>query len=297
MGEIRVIVIDLAMMLRNRSRAVLGKQSLVADHPRSAQPSPTQNHRRNRVSSFFGSAFGGLSPSRFRCDTTKPMMSPSLILDVSPFSALRTRLPDRPSGGKKRSWEELESQEIGLAIVDRLFDKVPDKNRAKPNRNLVLYGSSMRVRIPSPPAPTPGPLECPTDFGIKTRNSQLSSPNSQARASNSPRLLTGCLSVSEMELSEDYTCVTYHGPNARTTHIFDNCIVESYFTVLPDKPKPGKQSFLNSCYTCKKSLEQTKDIYIYRYDLFISSILHETEMPKEREREREAIFHWVLGIV
>ncbi|XP_055831233.1 uncharacterized protein LOC129900308 [Solanum dulcamara] len=31
----------------------------------------------------------------------------------------------------------------------------------------------------------------------------------------------------EMESSEDYTCVMIHGPNPKTTHIFDNCIIES----------------------------------------------------------------------
>ncbi|PKI56535.1 hypothetical protein CRG98_023061 [Punica granatum] len=251
-------------MLRNRSRAVIGKQSLVADHHRSSQSSPTRNHRRSRVSSFFGSAFGGLSsPSGFCSDPTKPMMNPALILNVNPFSALRAGLPDQFPGGKKRSWEDIESRGIGLAIVDK-FEKMPDRKHPTSNSNLVLFGSAMRVRIPPSPAPALEHPESPTDFGIKTRNSHLSSPNSRTRSSNSPRILTECLSMSEMELSEDYTCVTYHGPNARTTHIFDNCIVENYYSsVLPDEPKPVQPSFLSFCYTCKKSLEQTKDIYIY----------------------------------
>ena len=44
---------------------------------------------------------------------------------------------------------------------------------------------------------------------------------------NSPRVFSRCLSTSEMELSEDYTCVITHKPILRTTHIFYNCIVES----------------------------------------------------------------------
>ncbi|KOM43809.1 hypothetical protein LR48_Vigan05g141400 [Vigna angularis] len=36
---------------------------------------------------------------------------------------------------------------------------------------------------------------------------------------SSQRIFMGCLSASEMELSEDYTPVISHGPNPRTTHI------------------------------------------------------------------------------
>ncbi|XP_006355797.1 uncharacterized protein [Solanum tuberosum] len=36
-----------------------------------------------------------------------------------------------------------------------------------------------------------------------------------------------CGDLDEMESSEDYTCVITHGPNPKTTHIFDNCIIES----------------------------------------------------------------------
>ncbi|XP_015078165.1 uncharacterized protein LOC107021969 [Solanum pennellii] len=35
-----------------------------------------------------------------------------------------------------------------------------------------------------------------------------------------------CEDLDEMESSEDYTCVITHGPNPKTTHIFDNCIIE-----------------------------------------------------------------------
>ncbi|MCD7463487.1 hypothetical protein HAX54_050725 [Datura stramonium] len=57
----------------------------------------------------------------------------------------------------------------------------------------VLFGAKLKVEIPCP---------------IEVTNS--------------------CGDFGEMESSEDYTCVINHGPNPRTTHIFDNCIVESY---------------------------------------------------------------------
>uniref|UniRef100_U5FYJ6 Uncharacterized protein n=1 Tax=Populus trichocarpa TaxID=3694 RepID=U5FYJ6_POPTR len=46
---------------------------------------------------------------------------------------------------------------------------------------------------------------------------------------NSTKVFSGCLSASEIELSKDYTYVITHGPAPRTTHIFYNCIVESYY--------------------------------------------------------------------
>ncbi|XP_039070344.1 FCS-Like Zinc finger 8-like [Hibiscus syriacus] len=91
-----------------------------------------------------------------------------------------------------------------------------DNRSCEPNKRKVLFGTEPRVQIP--------PL-APTDFGIKTRNSYLSptfgSPGSGIQTKDLP--------VTEMELSEDYTCVISHGPNPRTTHIFDNCVVESIY--------------------------------------------------------------------
>jgi|UniRef100_B9N9K3 protein tyrosine phosphatase len=49
---------------------------------------------------------------------------------------------------------------------------------------------------------------------------------------NSTKVFSGCLSASEIELSKDYTYVITHGPAPRTTHIFYNCIVESYYGVI-----------------------------------------------------------------
>jgi len=94
------------------------------------------------------------------------------------------------------------------------------------------------------------------------------------------RILPGfsrVVSAIEMELSEDYTCVISHGPNPRTTHIFEDCIVESCCggSGFSDSRKENgfftdrlssfpSESFLSICYSCKKNLGQGKDIYMYR---------------------------------
>ncbi|KAK6260071.1 Zf-FLZ domain - like 1 [Theobroma cacao] len=265
-------------MLRNRSRAVTSKQALMADH--SSQSTPAQNYTRP-IPSFFGSP-------RFKAFTTKGLpdteavKSPTSILDNKPlfpfgspfgFDINQPKSPRvfSPNNKQQHLPEKLDSKGIGLAIVDTLNDTpIEDKSSSETSNKMVLFGAKLRVQIPPLPSslrsPTTSPIS-PTYFGIKNRNSHLSSPfgspDSGIHVKDSPRVFTGCLPVREMELSEDYTCVISHGPNPKTTHIFDNCVVESYCT-LPDKPKSAPESFLSFCHTCKKNLEQKIDIYMYR---------------------------------
>ena len=104
------------------------------------------------------------------------------------------------------------------------------------------------------------------------------------------RRFVGSVSASEVEQSEDYTCIIARGPNPKTTHIFGDCILEpqdvgkcgeaalevkdgaakSYLVVKCAGEEAGSadagEDFLSSCFTCKKKLEGN-DIYIYRYVL------------------------------
>lgn len=118
------------------------------------------------------------------------------------------------------------------------------------------------------------------------------------------------LSASEIELSEDYTCIISHGPNPKTTHIFGDRILESHTIQSPDsKNKLGKDGgvsswlvkcledsppcpsndFLNQCFSCKKKLEG-KDIYIYSRGekAFCSYACREQEILIEEEMEKPA---------
>ncbi|GFZ22028.1 NAD(P)H-quinone oxidoreductase subunit, putative [Actinidia rufa] len=157
----------------------------------------------------------------------------------------------------------------------------------------------------------------PADFGIKTRNSQsvsanpgqdFLSPSSEKKSPlgsenlakenpNTPLVFPCSLSASEMELSEDYTCVILHGPNPRTTHIFDNCVVESCCGVVGiSGARKGNgfcgnrsmsypsENFLSFCYNCQNNLGQGKDIYMYRGEkAFCSSECRHMEMVLEEE--------------
>jgi hypothetical protein len=208
-------------MLRNRSRTTVG------DHIQS----PTQNQTRQN-SSFFGSP-------RFFTGFLENSMSPTSTLDNKQFSSLLNNPFDNDQEStkpittfpeNKHSFEKLESQGIGLAILDSLVDenKDDDSSLTKHNSRMVVFGSNLKIQIPDHSSSSSNSPESPADFGIKTRNSQiLSTSPAFTRVGSIKDSTMLSLSMSEIELSEEYTCVISHGPNPRTTHIYDNCIVQT----------------------------------------------------------------------
>ncbi|KAK6130150.1 hypothetical protein DH2020_036066 [Rehmannia glutinosa] len=273
--------------------------------------SPKTNYRQ-LTSSFFSSPrlFTGFV-SKGSNETESFMTSPTSILDAKPFSPLKNpfwsedNTPKTPKPETKSLWEKLDSRGVGLGIVDALFDEKPDSNLSKPDSRMVLFGSKLKIQVPSVVSPNESP-KSPGDFGIKTRNSHVG-PFSPGLLSPSPVKkspfgsmnsgVLSSLSASEMELSEDYTCVISYGPNPRTTHIFDDCIVESCCGVVKFSESRKEnafvsdrsmsypsESFLSFCYNCKKNLGQGKDIYMYRGEkAFCSSECRYRGMMLEEE--------------
>ncbi|KAM1022649.1 hypothetical protein ACFX15_042750 [Malus domestica] len=117
----------------------------------------------------------------------------------------------------------------------------------------------------------------------------------------------GSLSASEIELSEDYTCVISHGANPKKTHIFGDCILECHSEDVNNFGKnvekeigfahPGSSlenfghypsdNFLSFCYYCNKKLEEGKDIYIYRGEkAFCSLSCRSEEILIDEELEK-----------
>ncbi|KAK7405911.1 hypothetical protein VNO78_07523 [Psophocarpus tetragonolobus] len=217
------------------------------------------------VSSFFSSPklFANLT-SKVLCET-EAMMSPTSILDSKPFSALKNpfspELATTPGCEHKRCWDKLDPKGLVDALVD---DNKPGELTSRSQSRMILFGSQLKIQNP--------PLLQPT----LSSSSPSQSPKSAFETSKSPRVFTGCLSASEMELSEDYTRVISHGPNPRTTHIFDNCIVQSgCFDVecssspmenffLPPHFSYPSETFMSFCFYCNKNLGQDIDIYMYR---------------------------------
>ncbi|KAL3647861.1 hypothetical protein CASFOL_008829 [Castilleja foliolosa] len=268
-------------MLRNRSRAVTTKQALMADQTSSL--SPTTHKPTSPISSFLNSPrlFNGFFTRTHFSETETSIinMSPTSIL-VNPFGY--DNILSKPTNPTAKQ----DTKATGLALIDSIIDEKSDLDNnnelgkfSKPVNRTALFGSKLKVQIPviNPISPNESP-KSPADFGIKTKNSQISSPCS----SNNPvKDFTRQLSLKEMELSEDYTCVITHGPNPKTTHIYDDCIVERCLVDDDDDSKSCEYKkmemycdfenkvstspdFLNFCHTCKDILGQGKDIYIYR---------------------------------
>ncbi|KAJ6797850.1 protein MARD1 [Iris pallida] len=266
-------------MLKKRSRGAVSstKQGLMAEHH--SLPSPNGNHYTNFPSPR---VFVGFSPKSF-LDTNEVAMSPTSILETKPFSAIANpffadKNPRKPF--PEPAHHAPVRQPVGLGLVGAL-----KKSSSRPDSRMVLFGSQLKIQIPSMGA-VDSP-QSPIEFGIKNKNSQLAlfSPAATRRSPmESTNLVSGSLSATEMEMSEDYTCVIAHGPNPKTTHIFDNCVIGSCCGGQGFAPVPaavtGKETifaagrdggsgypaddFLTSCHACKKSLGQGKDIFMYR---------------------------------
>ncbi|XP_028804158.1 protein MARD1-like [Neltuma alba] len=222
------------MLLRNRSRAVT-KTGLMADH--SSQPSPKQNYAR-AIPSLFGSP-KFITELTGKCVSgTEALRSPTSILDtraLTPFGYEAISTPKKSSSPN----DKMDSKGIGLALLDATENGHTDQNSAKGN---VVHGKQLRVKIPpTPPIPSSCVYE---NSGIHT----------------------GVMCLSEMELCEEYTCVKSHGPNPRTTHIFEDYIVDTSSVSSPprDSHSASGTNFLSLCYSCKMRLDHTKDIFIYR---------------------------------
>ncbi|XP_058086114.1 FCS-Like Zinc finger 8-like isoform X2 [Magnolia sinica] len=277
---------------REEEESMLRRQGLMAaDHDPLSRPT----HKYSRpTSSFFSSPrlFTAFSPKASAFSEPETVMSPTSILDSKTFSTIanpfwsdynkNAKFAEEICGENWHPWEKTDSRRIGLGIIDSLNDE--DKNGktfTKQGSRMVLFGSQLKIQIPPLPPSAVSPAASPRSsctYGIGTSNSQtgmatLKTPPGLETLS-SPRVSTGCLSASEMELSEDYTCVIAHGPNPRTIHIFDNCIVESCGAIfsasgeeksscIDDRKANYSDTFLSFCYACKRDLRQGKDIYMY----------------------------------
>ncbi|XP_030545962.2 protein MARD1-like [Rhodamnia argentea] len=261
-------------MLRNRPRAVTGnKQALVADQRSQSTTNPQNNPTSNNKSifpSFLASRFMHLT---IKTALTQPKYvmvagspsSPTITHHINPFSHLKfpfwyqhyhqhPRFPEKFHGVDKHPFRELDSTtRAGLALVDTLSN-----NKARPHQESVVRGSDRLVLPGSRSKLEAPPVQEPAVSPSGSPNFAFLDDLASARR--------GCLSVSEMELSEDYTCVISHGPNPTATHIFGSSVVEMYCLSSEVKKQTllGPDSFLSSCYTCKKGIEQDADIYIYR---------------------------------
>ncbi|KAK9756232.1 hypothetical protein RND81_01G083000 [Saponaria officinalis] len=292
-------------MLRKRSRSGISKQGIVGDHsnnPKLPLEKPT------KPSSFFFTSprfFKGFFGSTNKSD---PMMSPTSILDTNPFSVVanfwvfdNNKISSNAttktlSNEQHRAWEQPNNKHgIGLALIDENLETNSNNNNTnmstnntaetkQQKRKLVVFGSQLRIQVPSISVFPCFSPESPREFGIKTpRNNIWPFGNKELNSQVHPEESYNENDMIDIdEQSEDYTCVISHGPNPKTTHIFGNCVVQSccgkivgspsissrknpcFSSFGNSSPSPSQVHFLSFCHHCKKQLGEGRDIYMYR---------------------------------
>ncbi|CAI9275081.1 unnamed protein product [Lactuca saligna] len=301
-----------------------------------------QKHKTNSFFTVPG-LFVGLNPKNSESDSVRSPTSPLdfKVFSKPNFGNFPIRASPKPNETTQKSWN---CNKVGLSIIESLEDETKPSSgkilRSSASKS-ILFAPQMKIF--NNPSLKTNPFDSlsnslPKNYAIfpsthiKTSNSKLISeessskfwshsldssnlgsnlttrpPNSNTRLSNTQnpgKDLVGSLSASEIELSEDYTCVRKHGPNPKTTHIFGDCILERHedeFVPKSSEESDSKPSqvmtsylsddFLSFCYSCKKKLEG-EDIYMYRGEKAFCSwncrseeILIEEEMEKKNNGE------------
>uniref|UniRef100_A0A453H1P2 FLZ-type domain-containing protein n=1 Tax=Aegilops tauschii subsp. strangulata TaxID=200361 RepID=A0A453H1P2_AEGTS len=196
-------------------------------------------------------------------------MSPTSILETKQFccSALPPFLSERSLRKAHMETAALGPEPAGAG---GLADVLREHGDAKAGGRKVVFGSQLRIQVPSGRAVEL--VSSPIEFGVKNRDAVLSPARRflpEVVSSPTARVFA----AGEMAMSEDYTCVISRGPNPRTRHIFDDCIVESCGDVLVDNG-PGTaggggdavppSGVLSSCHACRRQLGHANDIFIHR---------------------------------
>lgn len=204
------------------------------------------------------------------CDPPSTAASPTSILETMAFSSIRN------SSRKVSKEYEEETRGIGLGLLDVLTNENSVTAVSMQEKRVVVVGTKLKIQIPSPATESISissvrraeSRHSPIEFGIKTRNSLVALyPSSPAQRTLIPR--------SEMAQSEDYTRVILHGPNPKTTHIFEDCIIESGSSESADhenwngscgdkfsSPVNDLSSFSNGC---RKRTNTREEIFMDRF--------------------------------
>ncbi|XP_019082826.1 PREDICTED: protein MARD1-like isoform X2 [Camelina sativa] len=213
-------------MLRNKPRAAVTKKqqassSLMADQPPVPVPPPSSSSSKlNNTCHSSSSLFSSPKFRFFASKMTPPfdsdfsLVSPTSILEANPsfFSSKNTKPTTyfEPTIPNPQRFHPPDT--FGLADLVKYGDSNRDHS-SKPVNKMVLFGSKLRVQIPS------------ADFGTKTGMRYPAHGHGQGQGQLSPCVQAKkVLAVSEVDQTEDYTRVISHGPNPTITHIFDNSV-------------------------------------------------------------------------
>ncbi|KAK3137354.1 hypothetical protein QOZ80_5BG0451220 [Eleusine coracana subsp. coracana] len=106
----------------------------------------------------------------------------------------------------------------------------------------------------------------------------------------------GSVSATEVEQSEDYTCIIAHGPNPKTTRIFGDCILEPVTVLVPHgesvetmEVKEGAESYWLVKCSGEEELDGS-DSCVYRADdAFCSVDCSDQEILVEEEEQNDTV--------
>ncbi|CAL9186280.1 unnamed protein product [Musa hybrid cultivar] len=276
------------IILRERSKAVSRKKELILDTTSSPPPNPAFTSPNLLVegcsvwkSSMYSEdaigpksmlatipffATGNRSSSDSRDCKTKPL-------------SVETAAATTGTESRHHPWHNRSSRAIGLGLVDALSNE----ETGDVGCTMVVFGSQLKIQtLPGlSNSMSPVSIESPRsimEFGSKTKTSQMDSylPGRTVSGSVfSPQLFMGHMSPTEIELSEDYTCVISHGPIPKKTHIFHDCIIESCdrefltlkkSTCMDDPSGYAADTSLSCCVSCKEDIGKGKGISLYRLE-------------------------------
>jgi zinc-finger of the FCS-type, C2-C2 len=273
----------------------------MSDSPSSDISSDGTMVRRTRSSSIF------TIPRLFVGFSTRGLMD--LDPTRSPTSPLDVKSPKSPKCSDYNT--------AGLGLLNYLTDEVkPGKNvlgsplrlgstkslpknyglSSKGSPNYDLGSQEMRIRTNLVNDEFVNMRSCSADLGglgldLKPDLGHLKSGLNESLLGRSLPISIHSLSAREIEQSEDYTCIKSYGPNAKTTHIFGDFILEPHIIESSDNflntgetkgiefsqsgleapnepPHCSDIDFLSECFACEKKLDG-KDVYIYRQVLIL----------------------------
>ncbi|GAB2282357.1 zinc-finger of the FCS-type, C2-C2 [Dionaea muscipula] len=305
------------VMLRKRSRPVGSKQSSQCS---SSSPLDFPEKIAKPTSHFFNSPkFLQALLTIFNFEAHTMMNSAAFSPFPKPLFSFDRKIPATTNPATKHKhhlWHHKEPRGLGLGPLGLGLALVEESNEnnnsesgpspsPKQGTKLVLFGSQLNIKVPSPPPLLPPQNSTnyfssnysPTtaEFGTKT-------PRSNNGGEIQPQLMRvrEAFSLEEIEMSEeDYTCVISHGPNPKTTHIYRNCVVvdtscgevpspaakrkkkknkevvvfswsenpQPLSSPQPQPQPPPPENFLRFCNHCNAELCQGKDIYMYRGEM------------------------------
>ncbi|XP_028773516.1 FCS-Like Zinc finger 8 [Neltuma alba] len=170
-----------------------------------------------------------------------------------------------PETEGRRFLSPVDSKGVGLGIVGALVDDNSVDSEQNPESPRILFGFQINTDSP--------PLLFLSDSPVTSSDSETEvTTESRVGTWNPPRIIQICLSASEMEMSEEYTRVIFHGPKPRIMHIYSNCIVDnslfeaessSVSSPADDQSVYPSSRFLSFCDFCKKRMGR-QDIYMLR---------------------------------